>query len=183
MSDAHDVELVHRARRGDIAAVGELYDRHQEAIFRFCWSRIGHQQIAEDLTGEIFARMVDALPSFREEGVPFRAWLYRIARNLLTDTYRRHGRRETVPLEAIANTAAAPRDSELEMVAEMTLTLEKVQDALEELDPRQRAVVELRFLGGLSLKETAASLNESVASVKTLQHRGLKALRIALPQE
>ncbi len=189
MSNARDLELVKQARRGDGQAAGLLYDRHQEAIFRFVWSRVGHRQAAEDLTGEVFSRMVGSLPSFNDQGVPFRAWLYRIARNLLTDTFRQENRRATVPLEQMehdpSRRAAAVHSSapSLEMIAEMTLTLEKIRGALAAIDPRQREVVELRFLAGLSLQEVADALDESVAAVKSLQHRGLQALRAALPEE
>jgi RNA polymerase sigma-70 factor (ECF subfamily) len=159
-------------------AAGELYDRHNEHIFRYVWSRVHDDQTAEDLTGEVFTRMVTGLPHYRSQGVPFCAWLYRIAHNLVVDHHRKAGGRVWVPLqraEAVREEGNNPAS-----VVEQRLTLEKIRCALEELDPLQRDVVVLRFLIGLSLQEVAQTLDRTVASVKSLQYRGLIALRAKL---
>lgn len=181
MLDSSDAELVKRAQGGDVNAIGELYDRHHERIFRYLWSRTHDSGSADDLTGEVFTRMVTNLSDYRSRGVPFKAWLYRIARNLLIDHYRKQERHPAVPLDH----AAQLTDESHNPVAlvEQQLTLERVQAALEELDPSQREVVILRFLAGLSLKEVAATLDKTVAAVKSLQHRGLVHLRVTLQQE
>lgn len=161
-------------------AVGELYDRHHESIFRYVRSRVHDQGLAEDLTGEVFTRMVAGLPGYRLRGNPFRAWLYRIARNLVVDQYRKEGGRMSVPLyyaEGIGGVEGNP-----DAIIEHKLTLQQVRHALAELDLSQQEVVVLRFLLGLSLREVAQTLGKTVAAVKSLQHRGLKALRGALEQ-
>lgn len=178
MHVTQDSGLVRRAQDGDLTAVGALYDQHHQLIFRFIWSRVQDQAIAEDLTGELFTRMVIALPDYRANGVPFRAWLYRIARNLITDHHRKYGGRQAVDLAETAE-LSTEQDDLMQMV-EAKLTAEKVRHALERIDPAQREVVELRFLVGLSLQEAAETLDKTVASVKSLQHRGLKALRGSL---
>ena len=99
MLDSKDADLVRRAQAGDVAAVGDLYDRHHKAIFRYVQSRVHGKDLAEDLTGEIFTRMVANLPDYRPMGVPFRAWLYRIAHNLVVDHYRKEGGQVLVPLD------------------------------------------------------------------------------------
>ena len=109
ISDAHSQELVSRAQRGDADAAGQLYDRHSDAIFRYLWARLGDRLLAEDLTGEVFLRMLGALANYRALAVPFRAWLYRIARNLLVDQARKAGLRAALPLEAAASTKYSRR--------------------------------------------------------------------------
>jgi RNA polymerase sigma-70 factor (ECF subfamily) len=179
--ESSDAELVERAQGGEVAAVGELYDRHHQDFFRFAWSRLGDRQAAEDLTGELFTRMVKNLPSYRLGDVPFRAWLYRIARNLVVDHYRKHGRYQQLSLTeaegVISQDGHAPHP---EVVVEERLSLQQVHRALESIDETQREVVILRFIVGLSLKEAADMLDKSVPAVKSLQYRGLAALRIAV---
>ena len=162
-------------------AIGDLYDRHYRYIFRYFWLRVHDRQSAEDLTGEVFSRMVASLPDYRVRGVPFRAWLYRIARNLVADHYRQQGDHVTVPL-AFADDLSAG-DPTPDRVVELRLTAERVRRALTRLSPDQQEVVTLRFLTGLSLREVASALDKSVPAVKSLQHRGLTSLRAALHQE
>jgi RNA polymerase sigma-70 factor (ECF subfamily) len=179
--DASDASLVRRAQGGDVNAVGELYDRHHAHIFRYVWSRVHDGRSAEDLTGEVFTRMVTSLADYRPMGVPFRAWLYRIAHNLVVDHYRKESDHALVPLyhaEGLSGEENSPA-----LIVEHRLTAERVQRALAKLDPSQREVVVLRFLVGLSLREVALTLGKTVAAVKSLQHRGLAALRVALKQE
>ena len=163
-----------------MSAVGKLYDRHYTRIFRYLWSRLHDPHLAEDLAGEVFARMVRDLPKYRSRGVPFKAWLYRIAHNLAVDHQRAASRHESVPLYHAEGLNAD--DADPGRTVETKLTVERVVAALETLDPTQQEVVVLRFLAGLSLREVAAALDKTVAAVKSLQHRGLVALRGALQE-
>jgi RNA polymerase sigma-70 factor (ECF subfamily) len=142
--------------------------------------RVGEKQTAEDLTGEVFMRMLDALPRFRPGDVPFRAWLYRIARNLLVDHYRKVKSHPVEPL--LDSQAGIEAGEDPGSVVELKLSAERLQQALGRLDDGQREVVSLRFLAGLSLEETARALEKTEAAVKALQHRGLAALRRALSE-
>jgi RNA polymerase sigma-70 factor (ECF subfamily) len=156
-------------------AAGELYDRHNERIFRYVWARVREDQTAEDLTGEVFARMVTGLPGYRPTDVPFQAWLYRIAHNLIVDHYRKEGRSSLVPLqqaEAVREEGNSPAS-----IVEQQLAIDRVRKALGALEPSQCEVILLRFLVGLPLQEVALTLDKSVAAVKGLQYRGLIALR------
>ena len=181
MLEPSDADLVRCAHGGDVSAVGALYDRHHEPVFRYVWSRVRDNHLAEDLTGEIFTRMVVSLPDYCPTGVPFRSWLYRIAHNLVVDHYRKEGNRVLVPLYD-AEEQGAEEDNPASIV-ERQLAVERVGRALARLDPTQREVVVLRFLVGLSLREAALALDKTVGAVKSLQHRGLVALRAALKQE
>lgn len=179
VSDQTDAELIVKAQKGDAGAAGQLYDRHHLSVFRYIYARTSHRQVAEDLTGEVFTRMVRHLPKYEERGLPFRAWLYRIAGNLVKDYYRRN-KNVVLPL-FVAEDVKAPVTAP-DKVVERALTMASVQRALATIDEVQRDVVILRFLAGLSLKEVALTLDKSVGAVKSLQHRGLAALRIALKQ-
>jgi RNA polymerase sigma-70 factor (ECF subfamily) len=158
-----------------------LYEAHQAAIFRYLWFRLGEREAAEDLTGDVFIRMLEALPRYHPSATPFRAWLYRIARNLAIDHGRRAGRMPPVALEE-APAGLDPANDPARQV-DQRLSLEALRAALAKLESDQREVVTLRFLAGLSLRETAAVVNKTEAAVKALQHRGLGALNQILNQE
>jgi RNA polymerase sigma-70 factor (ECF subfamily) len=130
------------------------------------------------MTGEIFTRMVTNLSGYQDAGLPFRAWLYRIARNLIVDYFRQHGERLPLSLDAAEN--ISEETDSMDSLLQQKITIEYVEQALDQIDPEQREVVVLRFLTGLPLKEVALTLNKTVPAVKSLQHRGLSALRVAL---
>ena len=174
MKEPVDSALQNRLKRGDPAAFGELYDQYHLSLYRYILMRVGNQQVAEDLTGEVFTRSLVALPGQSLQNV--RAWLYQVARRLVIDHYR--GREQTLPLEMLTDT---PLSEDLDTLAlEQQLTFEQVQQALTNLEETQRDVIILRFISGLSLKEVARILGSSVVSVKALQYRGLTRLRQAL---
>jgi RNA polymerase sigma-70 factor, ECF subfamily len=175
--DSSDATLITHAQRGDVNAIGRLYDRHRESIFRYLWIRLDDQQLAEDLTGDVFMRMLDALPRYQLQGLPFRAWLYRIAHNLLVDYFRKMNHQATVPLDAVEEQGA---EDDPGRTLEQILLSERLQVALLRLESTQCEVVVLRFLAGLSLQETALTLGKTEAAIKALQHRGLSGLRRAL---
>lgn len=162
------------AQRESLPAAEELYLQHHEHIFRFIWSRVHDAPLAEDLTGEVFTRMVANLPNYQDRSLPFRAWLYQIARNLIIDHNRKENSAQS--LKDISQSDGASPEEKVEAV----LTLERVGHALEKIDSAQREVVELRFLAELSLEEVATVMDKSVAAVKALQHRGLASLRTHL---
>jgi RNA polymerase sigma-70 factor (ECF subfamily) len=180
MADVSRPDLVALAQQGDAQAIGALYDQHHLALFRYLWSRVGERQTAEELTGDVFMRMLAALPRYRPTVVPFRAWLFRIAHNLLVDHYRKTGGRVSAPLDAAEGLSGEGDPASL---VEQKLTFERVHQALETVDEPQRSAIALRFLSGLSLEETATVLDKSESAVKALQHRGLAALRRVLSQE
>ena len=181
MHDPSSPDLVALALRGDAEAIGSLYDMHYQAIFRYFQVRVGEQELAEDLTGDVFKRMLTGLPQYRPMGLPFRAWLFRIAHNLLVDHYRRESGHRSAALCETERQGGS--DADPASVVEQRLTMEQACRALSELDPPQRDVLALRFLSGLSLREVALALNRTEDSVKALQRRGLAALRLTLIPE
>lgn len=181
MQNLSDAELVERAQGGqnNLAsgsdAVRELYDRYQKPIFRYLWARVSDRHLAEDLTGDVFTRMVAALPRYRSNSGTFQAWLYRIAHNLLIDQYRKNRSKYEIPLEDIEYLGHP--DQGPEQATEQGLFIEQVRKGLQKLDSVQQEILVLRFINGLSLQEAAAILGKSVGAVKIAQHRALKELR------
>ena len=168
------------AKRGDAAAVAELYDQNNEGIFRFLWSRTGNYQLAEDLTGDVFTRMISALPDYDPRGYSIRVWLFRIARNLLVDYYRKES---IVPKRALEKESSLIEPNLVENEVDQRSLKEDLFNAINKISQNYQEVIVLRFINGLSLKETAKTLDKSVPAVKALQHRGLLALRGALSED
>jgi RNA polymerase sigma-70 factor (ECF subfamily) len=175
MHHLSDAALVRLAQDGQVEAVGQLYDRHQERIYRYVRARIYDNQSAQDLTGEVFLKMVANIQRYQERGAPFSAWLYRIAHNHLINHNHQDRNDRLVPVEQAEYVPLMGNNPAV--VVEKQQLEQELLLALERIDPLQREVVVLRFLVGLSLQETATTLDKSVAAIKSTQHRGLKALR------
>jgi RNA polymerase sigma-70 factor (ECF subfamily) len=181
MDDATRPDVVALAQRGNTEAVGTLYDQHYPAILSYFRARLGDWHQAEDLTGDVFRRMLTGLPQYRPMGLPFRAWLFRIAHNVLIDLYRQESSRMSVALRETDHQSGSQDDPAA--VVEHKLTMEYAHRALADLDQTQRDVLALRFLSGLSLKETALALGKTEDAIKALQRRGLAVLRLTLAQD
>jgi RNA polymerase sigma-70 factor (ECF subfamily) len=172
MSD-EERTLIRRAKAGDCDAFAEIYDRHQPAIYRYIAYRVSTDAVAEDLTSEVFVRLVDRIDDFTYRGRPILAWLYTIARNLVNDHHRRNGRNEIVPLDETLK-ASTP---DPEGVAKDSLDFDRCVEALDQLTDGQREVIILKFLEGLDNQTVAQLLDKSYGAVKALQHRGLASMR------
>lgn len=175
MTALNDAKLVELAQNGDLEAVGHLYDRYWLRIFKYVRLKVTNIHLAQDLTSEVFLRMVENLPTYRTiEGILFSTWLYRIAHNLVINHYRKENAYQLVPIEyAIIKD---DRQDNPALIIEGKFERTYLIKSLEMLDETQREVIILRFFVGLSLKEVAASLDKTVGAVKTLQRRGLLAL-------
>ena len=168
--------LVDRARAGDRVAMGGLYDLYAEKIYRYVLVRVnGNPSDAEDITAEIFVRMIDALPRFQWQDVPFLAWLFRIAHNQVVSHHRRaNARPAKTPIEEMD--FVDPKHG-TEWLVEQKLLLEDVYEAAKKLPEAQRRVVELRFGAQLSVRETAQILGKSENNVKVLQFKAIARLQ------
>ena len=180
-ADRQVEDIVKQAQAGDRSAFAELYEMYYDQIYRYVAFKCGNRIEAEDLSGEVFLKMIESIHSFRFRGFPFTSWLYRIAHNVVVDNFRRKGRRPTVPLDNAVN-AASDAHSDLERLAEVSLTMREVVSAMDKLTDLQREVVTLRFAAGLSIAETAEAVGRKENAVKALQHAGIKKLRDALAQ-
>lgn len=171
-------DLINRARNGgDAEAIGTLYEMYRVSIYRYLFYRTGDAQAADDLTSEVFLRMIAALAGYRIQGVSFQAWLFQIAHNLLIDHYRKMSHRDDVELEDAMMTDTA---TTIPQNVERSLTSVTLRQALNRLSSEQRDVIVLRFVAGMPIAEVAQTLNKSEDAIKGLQRRGLLALREVL---
>lgn len=171
-----DHELIKQAQRGDTHAFGDLYEIHAPVVFRYLFSHMGSMMDAEDLTGEVFLRAWQSLPKYTERGVPFLAFLFRIARNALVDHYRQNSRLEDKDPDDMDGYRA---DESLEPVEVVGSHMEhqNMLLILTRLRKDYQSVLTLRFFSELSPEETAQVMNRSVGAIRVLQHRALAALR------
>ncbi|UCC63799.1 MAG: sigma-70 family RNA polymerase sigma factor [Anaerolineae bacterium] len=178
MLEADESALVQRARRLDRTAIRALYRRHVQAIYRYIYYRIGDASTADDLTAEVFLRAIEGLPDYEPRGVPFAAWLYRIAQARVADHFRREQRAAKAPLK---EDRPSGEDSLLTQV-EGSLYHQELRAAIRKLTPDQGQVIVLKFVEGLSNAEVAHILGKTEGAVKSLQHRALNALQRLMGQ-
>jgi RNA polymerase sigma-70 factor (ECF subfamily) len=171
-----DHELIKQAQNGDQHAFGELYEAHAPAIFRYLYAHLDSLMDAEDLTGEVFLKAWQSLPKYTERGVPFLAFLFRIARNTLVDHYRQNHHYEAKDPEELDGYKADGTSEPGELVSKQ-IEHQQILRVLSQLRPDYQSVLSLRFIGELSPDETAKVMNRSVGAVRVLQHRALAALR------
>jgi RNA polymerase sigma-70 factor (ECF subfamily) len=165
-------ETILRAQQGHLDPLSAIYQHYHQSIFRYLYYRVGDQQTAEDLTSDVFLRMVRSLAGYRLQGIPFQAWLFRIARNIAIDHFRQHRAHPAVELPE-----NQPEPATTEQTIERRLTSERLQHALTQLHEEQRDVIVMRFVLGMNLAETAQTIHRSEDAVKGLQRRGLMALK------
>ncbi len=155
------------ASQRDPRRFAELYEANFERVYAFVAARVRDRSEAEDVTSEVFHQALANLKRFEWRGVPFAAWLYRIAANAIADRAERAGRER--PLDAEEPAMSADFE-ETELRA-------KVFRLVKELPAEQSKVIEMRFAAGASIREVAKHLGRSEGAVKQLQYRGLQTLR------
>lgn len=174
-------ETVDRARTGDQQALADLYDWYMPRVYRYAVARLGNVAEAEDLTEEVFLKMLGAIGEFRWKDVPFSSWLFRIAHNHIATWFRRAAQRGG-PAAALSEDMVDFRDGPAATVEER-ITLEEVRRAADDLPEAQREVILLRFAVGLSIAETAKALGKREGNVKALQHKAvLKLQKMLIPE-
>jgi len=167
--------LLEGAIRAEPAALGMLYDLYVEKIYAYIYHRVGQADLAEDLTGQVFMRMLEAVRTGRVWHTSFSGWLYRIAHNLVVDHYRRKKRATIVDLDDAAPVRAQTGDPIDSM--ESQFERERLRAALAKLTDEQAQVIGLRFLEDLSIAEVAQIMDKTEGAVKALQYRAVLALR------
>jgi RNA polymerase sigma-70 factor (ECF subfamily) len=165
--------LVRRAKQHDQAALAQLYEENFDRIYRYIVLKIGDRIEAEDMTQQVFLNALKSISSFKWKGMPFSAWLFRIAHNQVVDYYRKKSKRATVPLED----SLAAGGSDPEQVAEQKVEMEQLAQATKRLTQAQQEVISLRFAGEMSVAEVAKAMGRSEGAVKALQHSAIVALR------
>ena len=172
--------LVAKAQK-DSNAFGELYDRYIDRIYSYVYSRVQNVQDAEDLTARIFYRALDRLDRYEDRGLPFGAWLFRIAHNLVANWHRDQGRRSFVPIDGMV--FPAERRDEPETTAERREGEEALWAAIERLPEERRLLLFHKFGDQLTNIEIGELMQKSEGAIKSLYFRTLTALRKDLSEQ
>ena len=167
-----DAALVRAAQAGDAAAFGELYERYRHPLYRYCLARSSSPHEAEDLVSEVFLKAMESLARYRDQGLPFIAFLYRVARNAAIDRSRKDKG------ASLFDMAVEPRSTaDVEGDAARSSDMDTVLGALKKIKPEYREVILLRFVEGYSAADVAKLLDKAEKAIWNLQQRGLERLR------
>ena len=170
----HDESLLlERAKEYDSRALGEIYDTYFDKIYRYVYRHLGKAHLAEDLTADVFLKLLEAIKASRSPRTNLSAWLYRVAHNLVVDHFRRWAGGESLPLEE--RLVAAGDD--LTVVMEKKLAQQQLRAAISHLTTDQQQVIVLKFVEGLSNAQVGQVLDKTEGAVKSLQHRALASLQ------
>jgi len=167
--------LIRRAQKKDQEAFAEIYERYFDRIYRYIFFRIGDALEAEDMTQQVFLKVLESIGSFKWRSIPLGAWLFRIAHNQMVDYLRKKTKRATVPFEP--HLVANEDGDDPHRMLEQKLESEQLSAAMRGLTEAQREVISLRFSSELSVAEVARVLGKSPGAVKALQHNAIVALR------
>jgi RNA polymerase sigma-70 factor (ECF subfamily) len=168
-------EVLENARRLEESALSTLVKKSYPFVFRYFYYRSVTREDAEDLTSEVFVRVVSSIKG--QKGY-FPAWLISIARNLLTDYYRKRDRLKETSLEEIEEPFSDSNENTKE-----SLHPEDLRKMLDSLTEEQKEVILLRFVEGNTNEETARIMNKSIGAIKALQFRALSALKVIFKKE
>jgi len=166
-----DERLLIEAAQKDPARFAELYEINFERVYAYAVRRVGSRAEAEDLTADVFHQALANLKRFEWRGIPFAAWLFRIAANLISDRWQRSGREVADDSGQIESVQVSPKEIE---EVERRATLYRLVGTLPD---EQRRVVVLRFVEQKSIKEVARQISKTEGAVKQLQFRALTNLR------
>jgi RNA polymerase sigma-70 factor, ECF subfamily len=178
-SEQLENRLLSQAAQGNKNAFGLLYERYQDEIYRYVSYRVGDPIEAEDITSNVFLKTWEYLPKIKKQDASIRnlrAWLYRVAKNMIIDFYRtKKPERMTSFIKEDENST---RDSKEPVIPTSRLT-----KAIMELEPRQQQIIVLRFINQISHKEAAEIMGLNPAHTRILQYRALKKLQEILSDE
>jgi len=170
---ATEWDLVRRAQRYEEDAIKSLYETYYPKIYNYAFMQMGDVHSAEDLASDVMLKMIESIQSYKFRGLPFGAWVFRIARNRLIDLHRRRKRRGEVDLSETLSTALANPQA----LAELAMERGQLQVALKHLTDEQRQVILLKFIEGFDNRSVGKMMGRSEGAIKSLQHRALGALR------
>lgn len=175
VSDFGDETILAQAAQGDGEAFGALYERYVGRIYNYIYYRTGNAYDAEDLTARVFYRAMRHIGNYRDRGLPFSAWLYRIAHNLVANWHRDNSRRKEVPLEEGMHgrfTSGHPEHDLLQLEEQ-----ERLMRVIHRLTPERQQLLILKFVEHMSNADIGQIMGRSEGAVKSLYHRTLLALR------
>jgi RNA polymerase sigma-70 factor (ECF subfamily) len=171
--------LVDRAQKGDRQALEELYLLHFDRIYSYLHMSVGNRHDAEDITTQVFLKMLESIGKFRWQSAPFSAWLFRIAHNLAMDHFR--ARRRWQPEEEVPEQPGEEEPS-AEAMAMRSIGRQSMLELIEDLSPEQQQVLTLKFVFNFPNGDVATILGKTEGAIKSLQHRALVSLQKQLEQ-
>jgi RNA polymerase sigma-70 factor (ECF subfamily) len=180
LKEMDDSELVLLAAR-DPDAFGEIYERYVTKIYNYIYYRTGNAQDAEDITAKVFFRAMAHIQNYEDKGVPFQAWLYRIAHNLVANFHRDESRRKIIPLDDYL--AQSLKTEAPDRIAEHNEEQAALLNAIRRLPPERQQLLILKFVHDKSNAEIGEIMNRTEGAIKSLYHRTLLALRDELQMQ
>lgn len=172
--------LIERAKT-DKDAFGHLYERYVDKIYSYVYYRTGNVADAEDLTARIFFRAMSHIDNYDDRGIPFSAWLYRIAHNLVANWHRDRSRRKIISLDDITQWHVDEESPELE--TQLLEDKDALLTAIRRLPADRQELLILKFVERLANAEIGDIMGRSEGAIKSLYHRTLLALREELGAE
>ena len=173
MSTTDAVLMERWGRKRDPDAFRELVNRYAGMVFSTSRRILGNTADAEDVTQTVFIKAMEKIHTYKDQGSPFSAWLFRIAHNQIIDLARKNKKRRHDEIDPnLASDETGPDE-----YAETRFEVERMVAATRQLTPSQREVISLRFTGGLSIAEAAKLMGKSEGAIKALQHSAVVALR------
>ncbi|MCL4405370.1 MAG: RNA polymerase sigma factor [Patescibacteria group bacterium] len=169
-------KLVERAKSGDSSAFGLLYDYYLPRIYRFVLIKVGQREVAEDITHLAFLKAWENIDRYFYRGYSFGSWLYKVARNTLTDHYRDRNSSTQVHLDDIFIEPESDKPRPGENI-DIKLESERIMAALLKLSALEQDVVIMRLVDDLPTKEVAEAVGKSEGAIKLIQHRAIKKLK------
>ena len=179
-SGIDEAALIERAKI-DKEAFGQLYELYVDRIYNYVYYRTGNAADAEDLTARIFVRAMQHIGRYRDQGVPFSAWLYRIAHNLVANWHRDRSRRKIISLDDIAQWRMS--DDSPEFTTQLLQDKEMLLAAILRLPADRQELLILKFVERLPNAEIGDIMDRSEGAIKSLYHRTLLALREDLQEK
>lgn len=161
--------------KADSDAFGELYTRYVDKIYNYVYYRTSNHQDAEDLTARVFHRALAHISDYEDRGLPFSAWLYRIAHNLVANFHRDRRRKKLVPLESLI--LSSFRREAPDQVAERRDEAEQLLNIIRNLPEDRQQLLILKFVDRMPNAEIGAIMGRSEGAIKSLYHRTLVSLR------
>ena len=176
-----DSQLLEQANNLDPRALAEIYDRYAESIYRYLCRYLGDAAQAEDLTSEVFLTLLQVAGTSRAPRDHLRGWLYRVAHNRATDSFRQQSKNGTYSLDQhphLEGNLDSVTSDDLPVAAlEKQQTQQQLRMAISQLTPDQQRVILLRFGESLKISEVGQLMGKSEGAIKVLQYRAIRRLR------
>ena len=174
-SELTDQEVVVNATQGDHEAFGMLYERYVGRIYNYIYYRTGNQYDAEDITSRVFYRAMRHITKYQDRGLPFSAWLYRIAHNLVANWHRDNSRKKEIPLDDGYNVRFVGDHPETALLKNEER--ENLLRLIRRLPPERQQLIILKFVEHLPNAEIGQIMGRTEGAIKSLYHRTLLSLR------